>query len=190
LKEQKVNSPPIEASLITDLKYLRQASKKTSRKEIEERNIVPLIKYALRKGWIQGYGLAAIQVGIPLAAAWYWLLKDEDSQRYAMGEGHLLINPRIIETLDLIINPGEGCLSIPGKTYTTKRYNKIVFINDDKECVAEGIEAQIIQHEIDHMHGILVTDREYVPNKIGRNVLCPCGSGKKYKKCCLKKEIP
>jgi len=23
-------------------------------------------------------------------------------------------------------------------------------------------------------------------NKIGRNSLCPCGSGKKYKKCCLK----
>ncbi len=188
MKDPKINLPVTEATLITDLNFLRQISKETSRKEVEERNIVPLIKYALHKGWIQGYGLTAIQVGIPLAAAWYWLITDKDCQKYAMGKGHLLINPRIIEMTDLIIRPGEGCLSIPGRNYRTKRYNKITFINDGQERVAESIEAQIIQHEVDHMRGILLMDREYKTSKMGRNDPCFCGSGKKYKRCCLEKE--
>lgn len=27
-------------------------------------------------------------------------------------------------------------------------------------------------------------DKQAVSNKVGRNAPCPCGSGKKYKKCC------
>ena len=51
------------------------------------------------------------------------------------------------------------------------------------------LEAVCVQHEIDHLNGITCIDREYkreplkVGTKIGRNEPCPCGSGKKYKKC-------
>ena len=70
--------------------------------------------------------------------------------------------------------------------------------NQPQECMG-GIFAIAIQHEIDHLHGICLpwnesakelTSIPYVKNKsydVGRNDPCPCGSGKKYKKCCMSK---
>ena len=185
--KEKENKPDLAATVLTDLTYLRQISKPTNLKEIEKRQVVPLIKYALFRAWTFGYGLAAIQVGIPIAAAWYWLPSDKDRGPSGLGEGHLLINPQILEMSEPIIKPGEGCLSMPGKMFTTKRYNRIVLLNDGHKGIAEGVEAQIIQHETDHINGILVPDREYKSSTVGRNDACPCGSGKKYKKCCLEK---
>ena len=54
------------------------------------------------------------------------------------------------------------------------------------------LEAICVQHEIDHLNGMTIMDRTMISTvintaKIGRNEPCPCGSGKKYKKCCLKK---
>ena len=55
------------------------------------------------------------------------------------------------------------------------------------------LEAVCVQHEIDHVHGISCIDKEIkleprvVDKKVGRNEPCPCGSGKKYKKCCINK---
>ena len=55
------------------------------------------------------------------------------------------------------------------------------------------LESVCVQHEIDHLNGITCIDKEYkreplkVGPKIGRNEPCPCGSGKKYKKCCINK---
>ncbi|TRZ81795.1 hypothetical protein D4R86_02170 [bacterium] len=55
-----------------------------------------------------------------------------------------------------------------------------------------------VQHEIDHFNGIVFRERQSldvfkpivnVEAKIGRNDPCPCGSNKKYKKCCLNKHI-
>jgi len=52
------------------------------------------------------------------------------------------------------------------------------------------LETVCIQHEIDHLNGVTIMDRQVIntitaENKIGRNDPCYCGSGKKYKKCCL-----
>ena len=55
------------------------------------------------------------------------------------------------------------------------------------------LEAICVQHEIDHLNGISCIDKEVklepivMDRKVGRNDSCPCGSGKKYKKCCLRK---
>ena len=55
------------------------------------------------------------------------------------------------------------------------------------------LEAVCVQHEIDHLNGISCIDKEIkleprvVDKKVGRNEPCPCGSGKKYKKCCINK---
>jgi len=188
-KEDDV-TPSIIAAIRTDLPYLRQVSKPTSRSEVEKLNLVPAIKYALRTAWTGGYGLAAIQIGIPIRAAWFWIPASDGCNS---GKEHprnhhkevLLINPKILEFKEPIVIPGEGCLSIPNKVFTVQRYNWIKLENDGQVCVAEGKEAQIIEHEIDHMDGVLVMDR--VPrDKQGRNEPCACGSGKKYKKCCGK----
>lgn len=42
-------------------------------------------------------------------------------------------------------------------------------------------------HHGHHHHAPVVTYQRAAP-KIGRNDACPCGSGKKYKKCCLEHE--
>ena len=53
------------------------------------------------------------------------------------------------------------------------------------------LEAICVQHEIDHLNGLTIYDvtcdpkQKKVENKTGRNDQCPCGSGKKYKRCCL-----
>ena len=55
------------------------------------------------------------------------------------------------------------------------------------------LEAVCVQHEIDHLNGMRILDRAQeltirrTERKIGRNEKCPCGSGKKYKKCCIGK---
>jgi uncharacterized protein YchJ len=54
----------------------------------------------------------------------------------------------------------------------------------------KGFEGQIWQHEINHLNGVeenvvVMNAPEPTPLKIERNQLCPCGSGLKYKKCCL-----
>jgi peptide deformylase len=54
------------------------------------------------------------------------------------------------------------------------------------------LETICVQHEIDHLNGMTIMDRKMISTvintaKTGRNEPCPCGSGKKYKKCCLKK---
>ena len=55
------------------------------------------------------------------------------------------------------------------------------------------LETICVQHEIDHLNGLTIFDREDKPQPIiskkavGRNEPCPCGSGKKFKKCCIGK---
>ena len=55
------------------------------------------------------------------------------------------------------------------------------------------LESVCVQHEIDHLNGLTIHDRGNKPRPVvsdktvGRNEPCPCGSGKKFKKCCLRK---
>ena len=54
------------------------------------------------------------------------------------------------------------------------------------------LESVCVQHEIDHLNGVVCMDRKrettiVKDTKVGRNEPCPCGSGKKYKKCCIGK---
>ena len=86
-------------------------------------------------------------------------------------------------------------MSIPGKIVNTERYHTITIEDEilgriQFTMAKDGLLPVIFQHEIDHMDGKTIFDRKRQPirrnnQKIGRNQLCPCGSGKKYKKCCL-----
>ena len=103
-----------------------------------------------------------------------------------------LLNPEILEKKNLCKYEKEGCLSFPDVFINTWRYNNIKIKDDfNGEQDFSGIMAVIIQHEIDHMDGKLFFDVKTetfkrTEAKIGRNDPCPCKSGKKYKKCCLK----
>ena len=75
-----------------------------------------------------------------------------------------LINPKIIISNEKTENQWEGCLSIPGMTGLVKRYSEIEYEGLDlngkiiKKKVS-GLHARIVQHEFDHLNGILYTSR-------------------------------
>ena len=155
-----------------------------------------------------GIGLAANQVGI-----------DAQVAVVNVREPLVLINPKIISK-EVEIPFYEGCLSYPGKGVNTKRYRDVIISTEQSEsdwyfsgaqapkdskgswekeqsknedAQLRTLESVCVQHEIDHLNGITIHDREnkskpiVSQKKVGRNDPCPCGSGKKYKKCCLKK---
>ena len=100
-------------------------------------------------------GLAANQIGVSLRA-FSWNIDDEI--------GYVL-NPRIVELSEDEYQDGdEGCLSVPGLWFPTKRswYARVEGIDlDGKKVVVEGEElmARCLQHEVDHLDGMLYLDR-------------------------------
>ena len=114
-----------------------------------------------------GIGIAAPQIGVSQQIVIFHV-PDEDAPgndpetRRAVIENPLtvLINP-VIEVLDETqIDGWEGCLSVPGLTGLVPRYKKIRYtgVTPDGEKidrVASGFHARVVQHEVDHLDGIL-----------------------------------
>lgn len=105
-----------------------------------------------------GIGLAANQIGIAQKVAIIRLPEQNIN----------LANCKITKFYDEIEFKNEGCLSIPGVLKSTKRYNEIVVENnlfEPHSFTATGLLAVAIQHEIDHLNNILITEREFVKKK-------------------------
>jgi peptide deformylase len=106
----------------------------------------------------KGVGLAAIQVGFEKSLIIYDVLPGEEK-----GSLQVLINPKIIESNGRIISEKEGCLSVPDLRADVKRAESILVEGFDREgkplrIDAEGYLAIVLQHEIDHLNGILFLD--------------------------------
>lgn len=111
------------------------------------------------------------------------------------GKGTLIINPKIIQTIGLSRLCDEGCLTYKGKRIIAPRYIgvRVTYFNmEGKEIEAQPMwfSAQVWQHEIDHLNGVewrLENENFQLPKqlKLERNEPCPCGTGKKYKNCCI-----
>lgn len=106
-----------------------------------------------------GVGLAAPQIGILKRL----IVVDNREEEEEKGLRFYMINPEIIEREGEEVSM-EGCLSVPGKQGTVKRAKNIkVKYNDldgnEKIIEAEDFLARIIQHETDHLDGILYTDK-------------------------------
>ena len=90
---------------------------------------------------VGGLGLAAPQVGI-------------DARLFITEWGEVVINPRIVR-INGAIHVTEGCLSLPGFTAGVDGWNHIRLADGR---VYNGTRALVVQHEIDHLDGILITD--------------------------------
>jgi len=158
-----------------------------------------------------GIGLAANQVGIDAAVA-----------VVNVREPIILINPKLIDQWDEVPYY-EGCLSFKGKGIKTKRYKNIVIKteqedsdwyfsgaenpsdgkgswekeqSDKQEQELRLLEAICVQHEIDHLNGMTIMDRQMVTTirrtekKWGRNEIVGITDGKDYKEIKYKKAKP
>ena len=108
-----------------------------------------------------GIGPAACQVGMLKKMIVYDISYiQEDGKK----EGHILINPKITSRSKTMIEVEEGCLSFPDVYKNIQRHEKVTVeyldINGKKKkIVAKDIEAVVLQHEIDHLDGIVFLDR-------------------------------
>ena len=116
-----------------------------------------------------GIGLAAIQVGVPKRVIVLDIgLRNEsedtnNEKQVAKKNPMYFVNPEIITKSINNSTYEEGCLSVPGQFAEIERPDKchIKYLNyygEPKELVAEGMLATCIQHEMDHLEGILFID--------------------------------
>lgn len=104
-----------------------------------------------------GVGLAATQVGVMLRLA-----VMDCAAKDTPPAPQVLINPEILEASQRI-DMEEGCLSVPDTNEKVPRFSRLRMRALDRtgqpyEVEAEGLLAQAIQHEIDHLDGKLYID--------------------------------
>ena len=182
--------------IIKDKNKLKEKCSPVSVKEGEEIGVRLL--HELRESE-NGIGLAANQIGI-----------NKRVCVINVKEPLVLINPKIVEkSKEQFVFP-EGCLSFPNKKVRTIRHKEItveadnhsgrlVFSADSKE-INDAFECVCVQHEIDHLNGITMFDREFkseplvrgvnAPKKIGRNEKVTITKGSESKVLKYKKAQP
>lgn len=124
-----------------------------------------------------GLGLAAEQVGKSVAICVIDVPADADVDANGDRENPevnmpmVLINPTIIEESDMMITSQEGCLSFPGIYSNVERFEKVTVKYQDRnatwiELRVTGLLARAVQHELDHLSGILLSDRMSPAKKV------------------------
>jgi peptide deformylase len=99
-------------------------------------------------------GVAANQIGVSLAVFSY----------FVNGKAGYLVNPEILELSGDEVELEEGCLSLPGLWHKTPRFQKAVVRGQlldgtTVEITGEGLLAQVLQHECDHLQGIVYIEK-------------------------------
>ncbi len=103
----------------------------------------------------QGVGLAATQVGL-LQRLFVFEVEEQPPRA--------IVNPRLAEVSDEKESDEEGCLSLEGVRVPVERSTKVTLEGvdpngDDVRIELEGLGARVVQHELDHLDGILIIDR-------------------------------
>ena len=180
--------------IIKDKNKLTTKCETTNIKDGEE--IAVRLLHELRTSEESGIGLAANQIGI-----------NKRVCVINVKEPLVLINPEIIERSEKEFIFPEGCLSFPNKKVRTKRsvsikvkadnHNEVLSFSADSKEMNDAFECVCVQHEIDHLNGITMFDREFkqVPikresKKIGRNEKVMITKGSESKTLKYKKAEP
>jgi peptide deformylase len=123
---------------------------------------------------LNGAGLAAPQIGVSLRVV---IFGFKSNPRYPDAEeipDTVLINPQLVPLSEEIEEGWEGCLSVPGMRGWVPRWHRLRYAGFDEngarfERVAEGFHARVVQHECDHLDGILYPMRIRDFTKFGFN---------------------
>ena len=105
-----------------------------------------------------GIGLAAIQIGVSKRIV---VMDIADAE--SPPEPRCFINPEVVWTSEDVTTYEEGCLSVPDYYAEVDRpaQARVKFLDRDgkaQEIEADGLLATCIQHEIDHLNGVLFVD--------------------------------
>ena len=120
-----------------------------------DRKLRELVRDLLDSTRMEGRaGVAATQIGSTRRVFAY----------HVEGELGYVVNPELVETGGEQLEIGEGCLSVPGLWYPTPRWETAVVrgVDQDNQPVVvrgEGLMAQMLQHEVDHLDGLVYLDR-------------------------------
>tara|TARA_Y100001968_G_scaffold1977_1_gene1686 strand:+ start:683 stop:1285 length:603 start_codon:yes stop_codon:yes gene_type:complete len=156
VSKEPVKAPSLEIYKLGN-KVLRDQAKRISKVDGSIRELAKNMLESMYSA--KGIGLAAPQVGIQKRI----LVIDLDIEN-STSPPHIFINPEIISSSATIDTYEEGCLSIPGVYLDVIRPSSIKLSYRDemgrpKKMNADGLMARCIQHEIDHLNGVLFVDK-------------------------------
>lgn len=109
---------------------------------------------------LDGAGLAAPQIGVALRVVIFGFARNARYQDAPAVPETVLVNPGLAPLSDELEDGWEGCLSVPGLRGVVPRYRQLRYRGFDAhgapiERVAEGFHARVVQHECDHLDGVL-----------------------------------
>lgn len=113
-----------------------------------------------------GVGLAAPQIGLSerLIVVEYYEKEEDEEKEDAPKKVWAVLNPEIVKASEEKIMGVEGCLSIPNLVGEVERHQEVQIKGTNRhgkpmKVKAKGWLARIFQHEIDHLNGVMFTDR-------------------------------
>ena len=147
---------PVKTILTEPNKLLRQVSKSVDHVGPEEKKLMDDMLETMYAA--SGIGLAAIQIGIPKRIIDMDISKDKKKK-----EPRYFVNPVIKNKDSINVTYEEGCLSVPNQFAEIDRPKEceveyLDYNGQKKTLKAEGLLATCIQHEMDHLEGILFID--------------------------------
>uniref|UniRef100_B8HY87 Peptide deformylase n=1 Tax=Cyanothece sp. (strain PCC 7425 / ATCC 29141) TaxID=395961 RepID=B8HY87_CYAP4 len=156
VEKRKLKEPPLTIHYLGD-RVLRQPCKRISQVNNETRELARTMLQTMYSA--DGIGLAAPQVGVNKQLIVVDIHPDE-----AANPPLILVNPVIREFSPEVSLGQEGCLSIPGVYLDVKRPEMIEVAYKDEQgrpqvLYASGLLSRAIQHEIDHLGGVMFVDR-------------------------------
>ncbi len=109
---------------------------------------------------LNGAGLAAPQIGVGLQVVIFGVKRNP---RYPDAEEvpyTVLVNPELAPLTEETEEDWEGCLSVPGLRGMVPRFARLRYRGRDQygrpiDRSVEGFHARVVQHECDHLQGIL-----------------------------------
>ena len=154
--KEAIDNPPLEIYKLGS-NTLRTTAKRISKVDIDTRKLAKEMLQSMYSA--KGIGLAAPQVGISKE-----LLVIDINFEDSAAEPLILINPEITAYGSTLNSYEEGCLSIPGVYLNVIRPSTIKLKFRDemgrpRKMNADGLLARCIQHEVDHLKGVLFVDR-------------------------------
>jgi peptide deformylase len=154
--KRKLKKPPLNIHVLGD-RVLRQSAKRISKVDDEIRELARQMLQTMYSA--DGIGLAAPQVAVGKQL----IVVDTDPEE-AANPPMILINPQIRRYSSDLALGQEGCLSIPGVYLDVRRPECIEVVYKDEQgrpqaIMATDLLARVIQHEMDHLTGVMFVDR-------------------------------